>query len=175
MTVLNRVGQVAAVQTNSTRPFLGREGNCQLCSPLSSAQHGPGQSGSIWQSSLLEVELYHIQVEPQERRVALGLSQIAALFLKATGFAPFWEAALSPLLQTWYWKSLGALQPPAHPSPPARPLNETFTQQDNLAGAKYFSPFLSKLFPNLTAELEAPCSALSSERRKSEIAIASTC
>lgn len=108
VTVLNRVGQAAAVQTNSAR----REGSCQLCSPLSSAQHGPRQSGSIRQSSLLEVELYHIQVEPQERGVALRLRQIAALFLKATGFAQFWEAALSPLLQTWYWKSLGALQAP---------------------------------------------------------------
>lgn len=52
--------------------------------------------------------------------------------------------------------SLWATHLPAHPPPQARPLNETFTQQDNLAGAKYFSPFPSKLFPNVTAELEAP-------------------
>jgi len=96
---------MAEVQPNSTRRLLGREGKCQLCSPPSSAQRVPGQSRSIWQSSLLEVLLYHIQVEPQERIVAIKLSQIPALFLNAADFTPFCEAAFSPLVQTWYWKS----------------------------------------------------------------------
>lgn len=173
VTVLNHVGWVAEVQPH---PFLRREGKCQLCSPLSSARV-PGQSCSIWQSSLLKMELYHIQVEPQERTVAIGPSQIPALFLEATGFTPFWEAALPPLCRPGVGKanddSLQATHPsPAHPPPLAWPLNETFTQQHNLAEAKYFSSFPSKLLPNLTAELQAPQSTAGIECCKSEIILA---
>lgn len=71
--------------------------------------------------------------------------------------------------------SLWATHPPAHPPPLAWPLNETSTQWDNLSGTKCFSPFPSKLFPNLTAELEAPHSTPSVECSKSEITSATPC
>jgi len=70
--------------------------------------------------------------------------------------------------------SLRAVHLPAHLPPLAQPLNEAFAQQGNVAGARYFHLFPSKLFPNLTAELEAPHSTPSTECCKPEIAIAST-
>lgn len=157
VTVLSHVGWVAEVQPH---PFLGREGKCQLCSPLSSAQCVPGQSHSIWQSSLLKMELYHIQVEPQERTVAIRTKPNSCPFPRGYWLHTILGGSFASSVQPWYWKSkwwqLVGYACPAHPPPLARPRNETFTQQHNLDEAKCFSSFPSKIFPNLTAELQAP-------------------